>query len=232
MSREIFKFEPEAKIVIMLRDPVEFLHSLHAKLRYMGEEDRQSLAEALEPELEERRKRGLDIPKGTRSPSILQYSDAARFSRHIERYRDVFPLPHIRIVLLDDLEKDAEQFVGDVLEFLGVDRTVPPRPAETNRHLELRSRQVLSLQRALGKKMVKLVQTPGFAQRRLTRVLPFKVLRRTVRVIERLNQRRVERRPLDDDLRHRLMARFRPEVERLSALLERDLVSLWGYGAG
>ncbi|MGH9659264.1 MAG: hypothetical protein ACRD96_12025 [Bryobacteraceae bacterium] len=39
----------------------------------------------------------------------------------------------------------------------------------------------------------------------------------------------IRRTPLDPGLRRELMARFRPEVEELGHVLQRDLVSLWGY---
>ena len=37
-------------------------------------------------------------------------------------------------------------------------------------------------------------------------------------------------RPVDDQLTLELRVRFKPEVVALSEYLDRDLVSLWGYG--
>jgi hypothetical protein len=48
-------------------------------------------------------------------------------------------------------------------------------------------------------------------------------------MLRQVNLKPATRAPLDPRFRRELMARFRPEVEALSRVLERDLVSLWGY---
>lgn len=49
-AKEIYDFNPDAKIIIMLREPVEFLRSLHNQLLFDGNEDIEDFQEALRAE--------------------------------------------------------------------------------------------------------------------------------------------------------------------------------------
>jgi len=60
---EIKEFCPTASIIIMLRNPVDMIYSLHSQRLFTGNEDIPDFEEALEAE--EDRKRGLRIPSRT-----------------------------------------------------------------------------------------------------------------------------------------------------------------------
>lgn len=53
--------------------------------------------------------------------------------------------------------------------------------------------------------------------------IPRFVRSRINEAVKRFNTKYVPRRPMDLELRHRLLAEFAPEVEKLSKLLNRDL---------
>ena len=61
-AAEIKEFCPEARIIIMLRDPVEMLYSLHSQSIFSGNEVINDFEEALEAEAD--RKLGRRIPRG------------------------------------------------------------------------------------------------------------------------------------------------------------------------
>ena len=205
-ARRIHAFDPEARIVIMLREPIEFMRSLHAKLRWAGDEDEVDFARAFE--LEESRRRGEHLPSTVRFPSILFYSRYARFSRWIELYRDTFGVERVKLVLLDDFRRDTEGVYRDVLDYLGVSPAPLPARTRTNEAVEPRSRTLTRLMRTWGRS-----RRGG----------------RAMRWLERLNTKRAVPRPLDDAVRRRMQLGFLSEVERLSELVDRDLCALWGY---
>mgnify|MGYP000609629627 CR=1 FL=1 len=60
---EINKFNPNAKIVIMLRQPTAMIHSMHSQYYYSGNENERSFSKALV--LENERKEGKFIPRNT-----------------------------------------------------------------------------------------------------------------------------------------------------------------------
>ena len=73
-------FQPDARILVLLREPVEFLHSLHGRLYSMIDET-QPFERALE--LEPARRAGRSVPRTVRYPARLHYSDFARFSERL-----------------------------------------------------------------------------------------------------------------------------------------------------
>ena len=211
-AAEIHAFNPEMRIIIMLREPVSMMHALYTQLRLngLGDEDLPTVEAALAAEPE--RARGRRLPPGTPLPQALLYRQAAAFSVQIERYQAVFPSDQLLVVLQDDLKADAAGTYRKTLAFLGVDADfeVDLRPVNSNK--VVRSEGVRRL----------IAQTPASAKR----LVPER-LRRTLRKqIQRLNTRHEARAPLDPVLQKQLRAELRPEVERLSALIGRDL-SAW-----
>ena len=206
-AEAIREFAPEAKILILLRDPVDFLYSLHGRLYSMVDETR-PFARALE--LEAERREGRSLPRTVRYPGLLFYSDYARFSDRILRYRELFGPAQVRVVLLDDLRRDPVATYRDILSFLEVELRDPPADTPTNENMEARSRLLAYCLRLrwLGGKWNRLDSK-----------------------LERWNGRAAKRRPMDPSLRARLRKEQRPEVETLSRLIGRDLLTLWGYGS-
>jgi hypothetical protein len=214
-AANIHAFNPDARIIVMLRDPIELLRSLHAKMDAYGQEDLRDFREALDAE--PARRAGRRLPRTLFWPSSLYYSEWSRFADQIGRYRNLFPSDRLKIVLHDDFLRDNVVTYGEVAGFLGLDPAFRPVPETRNLHSEPRFRVASRLIARLGDLPIrKLVRNPVVRMR----------IGRGLRI---LNRREAKRPPLDAGLRRELVARFRPEVEKVSALLQRDLVGLWGY---
>src|SRR5687768_9258135 len=87
-AEEIYAFNPHASILIMLRDPVEMIHSLHLKHYLMGIEPCRSLEEALAAE-PGRLAGGIGVPDGV-CPKIIALRNRATYSPQIKRFLDVY----------------------------------------------------------------------------------------------------------------------------------------------
>ena len=98
-AREIRDFNPGAKILIFLRNPVDMLYSLHAQY-YMraGFENIRNFEAALDAEQD--RREGRKMPNKVRFPEALYYSEIVRYSEQVSRYFDVFPKEQIHIVII------------------------------------------------------------------------------------------------------------------------------------
>jgi hypothetical protein len=127
----IADFCPAAKIIIMLREPVAMMQAWHADNLRHGHEDVLSFQQAIE--LEPLRKRGERLPLGSGYPQCLQYRAMASFSQQIERYLTAFGHRQVKILLLEDLSRDARATVDNALEFLDLE---PGYPAELSVHNE------------------------------------------------------------------------------------------------
>jgi len=87
-AAEIKEFQPSASIIIMLRNPVEMIYSLHNYLFNLGFEDLDDFKAALEAE--EDRKRGPKLPNGLDFSENWRmfYRDRARYTHQVKRFLD------------------------------------------------------------------------------------------------------------------------------------------------
>lgn len=215
---EIKAYSPEAKIIIMLRHPVEMMFSLHRQFVKTYNEDIEDFEEALTAQ--EARRVGRRIPRSAHFPQGLQYFEMATFSRQVERYFDVFGRERVEVVLLEDLARDAAGVYGGVLRFLGVERGFVTDFGARNVSEAFCVRPARRF----------LKGHPGL-RRGLQRCLPARFRAAVGRGVDVLGARIVRKRMLDGALRARLTDRFAGEILRLGRLIGRDLAH-WYIGAG
>jgi Sulfotransferase family len=213
-ASRIHSFNPDARILVMVRDPVVLLQSLHAKMVSYGQEDLESFPQALAAE--PARRAGQQLPKGLFWPSSLYYSQWVKLGEQIERYRRLFPADRVKAVLYDDFRRDNAATYAEVLGFLGLNAAFQPEFTQVN---ENRSARFPLLSRLFA-------ESGNLAIRNL---VPERARRRLRKTLRNANLKPAERAPLDPVLRRELMLRFQPDVEYLSRVLQRDLLRLWGY---
>jgi hypothetical protein len=202
----IRQFCPEARILIMLRPPIEQMRSRHAHcLLHRGA--RENIADFQEAiDAGDDRRNGRRIPPGTTLPKCLDYFSVARFAPQVERYFDTFGRAAVKVVLLEDMEATPEKVYREVIGFLGVDASFVP---EFRVHNEAPARS--PLERAIRR----IYRSPG-VKRAVHAVAPYRTRRRILTGIRALARGKP---PRDEALRQRC----RPDVERLSGLIGRDL---------
>jgi len=209
---EIKAFSPAAKILVMLRNPVDMMPSLHAYKVYHATEDIEDFAAALEAE--EDRLKGLRIPRSTRFVESLYYRRLGRYSAQVKRYIDVFGRENVHAIIFDDFKADTAGEYGKTLEFLGVDPDFAPEFRVINPTRKARSKLIQRLANLTLARSYRLRQTIPQSLRSIVR---------------RLNTIQEGPAPMGEELRRQLQAEFAPEVERLSELLGRDLTH-WTAG--
>jgi hypothetical protein len=209
-AREIHDFNPDMRIMVVLRNPIDVMYAEHSQLIYNVIEDIPDFAAALAAEPD--RRAGRRIPPGPINIENLFYRHSVRFAEQLERYFDVFGRDQVHVMLWDDLRRDGATVVEGALEFLGVDSSLAQAPPNANENKRVRS---------------PLLQRLIFAPRLLLPLAPF--LRRfpLVRAIRTrmldMNSEAKPRAPMDPVLRRQLLDEFTPEIERLGRLIERDL---------
>lgn len=141
-AREIHAFNPDARILIFLRDQKDFLPSLHHQQLYNGDENIEDFERAWR--LSGQRPAST-IASCCREQSFLDYAAMGRFSEQIERYYAMFPAEQIRLIAFQDWIGNPRQTYCEILKFLGVEddgRTSFPRINEAKHH---KSKLVASL---------------------------------------------------------------------------------------
>jgi hypothetical protein len=213
-AEEIRTELPHARIIIMLRNPVDMMASLHAEMVWEAEEDVAAFATAVD--LDEARGEGRRLPKGIGRPETVRYRSAADFAPQVERYLEAFPTEQLHVILFDDLRTDAGALYRRAVRFLGLEPDPGVRLQPRNASKVVRSRR---LQRLLLAPPWPLSKTmPAF--RRVS------AMHRLRGLALGLNSREQPRPPMDPVLRRRLTDEMRPGVDRLERLVGRDL-SAW-----
>ena len=202
----IREYSPDARILIILRPPVEQMRSNHSHLLRAGREDIADFHAAVAAT--EDRRMGRRMPqRGVRA--WLDYTGVCSFASQVERYQKTFGVDRVKVVLLEDLRARPVQTYREVLSYLDVDTSFVP---EFRVHNEAPPRGVLE-------RFVTTVYRRPEIKQAASALFPYEMRRRFVSGIRKLETSRDKVDPRDLELRVAL----RPDVERLSGLIGRDL---------
>jgi len=120
---EIYNFNPKAKIIIMLRDLVDLVHSVHSQFVFSGDEVIEDFTQALE--LENSRLSGDKIPNQTTVVNKLFYtSNILSLPKNIQSFIDYFGRENIKFIDLDDIKKNPKRVYSETLEFLNINQNL------------------------------------------------------------------------------------------------------------
>ncbi len=219
----IAKLQPDARIIAILREPSAFVRSLHMQRLQMHAENEADLRKALA--LEELRRQGKALPRGTARPEDLLYSDQVRYVEQLRRYHAVFAPEQVLVLIYEDFRRDNEVAMRQVLRFLQVDDARPIEQLQANPTVRVRSQRAYLL-------MYSLHHGNGPVTRVVKTAIKAVTPRRLRREASTTIQDRLlysEPRPPDERLMLELRRRFKGEVSAVSEYLDRDLVTLWGY---
>jgi len=119
-AREIKMYNPDAKIIAMLRDPISMLPSLHAQLVLTGREDILEFEEAWSAIAD--RKAGKRVPRNVIEASHIYYDEICAYKLQLDRYYQCFPRDNILIIDYEDFSNDPAETTQKVFDFLGLPR--------------------------------------------------------------------------------------------------------------
>ncbi len=210
-AREIRDFNPEAQIIVMLRNPVDVMYAQHSQLLFNVEEDIVDFGAALAAEPD--RRRGKRLPPGPLRVENLYYRESVRFAEQLERYLDVFGRERVHVILFDDFRGDTPAAYRGVLEFLGIDPAFVPDFEVRNPNKQVRFKMLQRL----------VYQPPGPLLRAVPVLRRFPLVHRVREGVLKMNSAAKRRPAMDPKLRRRLLDELAPEIEQLGRLIGRDL---------
>jgi len=209
-AREIFNFNPNSKIIVQVRNPIEVVHSLHNHLvHHSKRENLRDLEEALDAEHE--RKQGLRIPENARFPEHYYYTEVPKFTSQIKRYFDFFGRDQVQVVLFDKFITDTLDVYEKTLSFLGVDTNFKPDLEVKNQSKQVRCQTLENIEKS------ELLVTIS------RHLLPSKIINPLKKKVRNWNYKN-EKKQLKKEIEERLKDEFASEVRRLSNILDRDLM--------
>jgi hypothetical protein len=215
--RLIREFQPDAFIVVGLRDPVELIYALHNQSVSEGIEPLTNFEDALAAEPD--RLSGKDAPGGLH-PMHTVYVERGKLAPRLRTWRETFGPERVHVFVFEDLARDADAVFQRLLEFLQVDPTYRPPAFEafTASH-QPRSRRL--------RRLTDTRPAQFMAWKVLPRLIGDAGAHRIARAVTRANRRTTPREQMSPQTRDRLRATFAADVADLSTLVGRDLSALW-----
>jgi hypothetical protein len=195
----ISKTLPDVRLIAILRNPADRAFSHYALHRRNGLEPAASFEEALEKE-----------PTRIASGDLFgHYAARGHYASQLALFVERFGPESLRVYLYEDLDLDAPKLIHDVYSFLGVDTTFRP---------DVRSRSNPSgIPRS--KVMHALLVKDNPVKRFVQPKLPPQLYRLGIRA----RDRNLMRPQMGHETRQRLLEEYRPGIEDLQRLLNRDL---------
>lgn len=209
----IRKFNPDAKIIVMLRNPVELAHSQHSEMLFNCNEDVEDFVKAWH--LQDIRKQGLMIPRGCRDAKVLFYRDIALLGEQVERLLRIFPRRQVHFVWQEKLRADPRQAYLGVLNFLGV-------PDDERKNFE----RINANKVVLYPWLARLSQTPPLWIVKSVRWMRLRLGIGTgwiVQPVRRWNSVTAERPALPESFVRELQEEFSGDIKKLALLTGRNL---------
>lgn len=195
----IRQYIPDAKLIVNLRQPAERAFSAFSHYRRDGLELCPDFAVALAQERQGQRD---NWAYGTYLQSGFYFAALKRYLEHFDRQQ-------LHISLLEDLRDDAPGLIGDLFEFIGVDRSF--QPDTSHRH---------NVSGTIRNPVLRFLWTRSGRLRSALRPLFGERFRHAasewmIRDLEKLT--------FDPTLRAELTEYYRQDIEQLQDLLQRDL---------
>jgi hypothetical protein len=220
-AEHIRRYVPDAKLIAILRDPAERIHShyVHAKRIYAefgrtgpsGRGGGRSLEEEFTGVVDRAYCDGFSEP-ATTDPEV--WLRTGFYFQHLTRFRCLFPEEQLRVFLFEDLVRDAKGLMADIFHFLEVDEAfILPTTAAFNASVVPRNRGLF-----------RLLTTRNSVMRFARSASP--TLIRAVAMRTRNRVFASGKPTLDPELRRKLVGIYREDIKQLQGLLGRDL-SAW-----
>lgn len=219
-SSEIKQFNPNAKIIIMLRNPVDLLYSLHAQYLYNEYENVKDFSRILY--IEEQRRHGINLPKKITSNYGLVYKEAAHFRPQIERYLGNFDRKNVHIIIYEKFRNDTVNEMRKLERFLNLETHNKYELGVVNASKKWRNIHLHNFFEDPPDVISKMAGTCLMAND------PIKAGRWVFRKIDRsLNLNRKQRPELDPLLRKNIRDKFTDDIKYVEQLIGMKLDCWW-----
>lgn len=198
---------PDARILFLLRDPVERAFSHWLMERRLGEEERSFLDVVTVPHTGE-----LAEP----------YVRPGFYGRDLRRWRKHFPPAQTHVVLSEDLFADTKETLRAVCRFLAIDESPVDRIDTSRLHNPYREPRNRLAKIIFGNRRIRHLSRKLLPDRLVTAVRDWAILGPN------------DKPTLDPKAREYLVRIYQPDVADLERLLDRDLSALrqsWGPAA-
>ena len=203
VAKKLFTHNPEAKIIISLRHPVDRAYSHYIMNHYTGVDNKNTFEEALK------------APINSIWGSCNQYLEMGLYYNQVKAYFDVFPKEQIKILIYEDWINNLELEIKGLFEFLGlaVIDSIFDKTVDSNKITPVKKKALLNM---LRQNKIKGAIKSVVSQDRIDALKAYF-----------FNDNSKEIKKIDPQLRKELSKNFKQDIIKLSELTGVNFISKW-----
>jgi hypothetical protein len=202
---------PHAKLIAILRNPVERAYSAFLFKSWQGHEPLLNFAEALQQE---------DVRITDKWHWIVHYKNMGFYYRQLSRYFAIFDRSQIMVCFYEDLQNHPQELLQSIYEFIGVDRDWVPDPS--TRYLPTGGLPKNQLLHNLITKSLAIANSIKV----VLKIIPKSWRLWIFYTINDIRRNNSNKQPLPIEIRKQLIAEYHDDILKLQDLVQRDL-SAW-----
>ncbi len=216
---KINEYNPESKLIIMLRRPDEMVYAMHNQNYITRNDDISDFKQAWS--LNNERRSGNRLPKHCKDSKLLEYDKIANYYTQIARVYKSFSKEDVLIIMYEDFKSSPQNCYKKIQEFLDLEQFMLDEFEIINENKAIKSEIAANLINRPPKFMIELA----------------KIFRKTFGIkkigirdyFKSLNQRAQKRLPLSNELKIEVANSYKTEIQELEKLLKLNL-SHWYEG--
>ncbi len=207
-AKRINQYNPDVKLIALLRNPVDRAYSAFWQQRKAGYEDLDNFVNAIEQE----RKRS---EGAFRDRANLTYIDHGFYAQQLKNYYKIFPKDNIKVMIFEEIIRSNNETASGLYNFLEIDPNFKPNYVIKNESGLPRFRIVSNLLR----KKIKFDLIKD--------LLPINYRIIIKNKLRDFNTRKIKYEPLNHEIKVKLLELYRDDIHELEQLLDRKIISLW-----
>ena len=200
VPKKIKEYNPKAKIIIMLRNPIDRAFSHYLMDYRLG-----LVSDSFESIIEKK------LKHKNANLFYQQYIEVSEYARPVSRYLELFEIENILFIDYEDFKNDVSAVVNDVYIFLGVNNDFQPDVKKRYNTYAMPKNSI-----------IRFIYSFVSFRKFLTNIVPKSIVKRIRNLLFKSDKKPTP----SNDIRNFLASYFKDDVEKLSVLLNKNF-SKW-----
>lgn len=211
--KNISKFCPHAKIIVMLRRPDEMVYSMHSQAVVTLQENIENFEKAWSQCLANQQRHSFS--SHCKEPKLLEYDKIAMYGEQILKAKKYFPDDQMHIIFFEDFTNNTAEEFRRLQFFLDIPYLARDDFKVVNPNTQLRNKQL----GAFLKNPPKVLTTITKQTKAFLGISGVDIKKR----IRNINQKKIQRPILTPEIRRRIILHYKDDIELLESITKKNL---------
>jgi len=216
--KNIYEYNPNAKIIVMLRNPIEMVYSNYYQMKFNLRETIDNFEEAWEAQKD--RENNKKIPKFCLDKKTLYYKDIAKYAEQLENLFKYFNKEQVHIILYDDLKQNIKGEYKKLLQFLNLKYINKIDFSKQNISKVRKSNLLAFIYKFVAYNTPDLIKN---IDRNIAKLSNGYSLGKFLKRIDSLNRKLAKKKDLSYEMKKKILDNYIEDISKLENILNRDL---------